>query len=129
MLINKGEKMKLNRSSLRRMILNEIKNLNENEREIVVGNVVAQCANKLGRLGMVSAQGNMSEFKKVRDELIALKSENKEVGEILADFDKTLSGAYYFSYQGATDEQLMKKFKMNKKQARDKIKDMIENCK
>ena len=127
MLINKGERMKLNRSSLRRMILSEIKSLNE--RVSVVGNVVAQCANKLGRLGMVSAQGKMSEFKKVRDELIALKSENKKVGEILADFDKTLAGAYYFSYQGATDKQLMKKFKMNGKQARDKIKDMIENCK
>ena len=119
--------MDLNRNTLRRMILNEIKNLTE--RDSVVGNVVAQCANKLGRLGMVSAQGKMSEFKKVRDELIALKSENKKVGEILADFDKTLAGAYYFSYQGASDKQLMKKFKMNKKQARDKIKDMIAKCK
>jgi hypothetical protein len=118
--------MNLNRNTLRRMILNEIKNLTE--RDSVVGNVVAQCANKLGRLGMVAAQGNMSEFKKVRDELIELKSENKKVGEILVDFDKKLAGAYYFSYQDATDDQLMNKFNINKKQSRDKIKDMIEKC-
>ena len=78
--------MKLNRNILRRMILNEINNLNEADpnvkittRNFTTGNVHANAFNQIENLKALRGQGKLKAYKKKVKELIKYFKDNKAI--------------------------------------------------
>ena len=120
--------MKLNRRSLRRLIESVI-NEEEKTNKSTLSDTKTKCVSLFGNLMTAAAMKKLKpDYIEARDEIIGLK-EKSEVKEVLKDFDKKLAGAYYFGKIAAPDDKIKEKFGMTGKEAEEKIKSMLSDCK
>ena len=120
--------MKLNRRSLRRLI-ESVVNEEEKTNKSTLSDTKTKCVALFGNLMTAAAMKKLKpEYIDARNKIIALK-EKSEVKEVLKDFDRSLAGAYYFGKSGIEDDQIKERFGMTGKEAEEKIKSMLSDCK
>ena len=115
--------MKLNRRDLRRLIESVIN-------EETMGDIYAKAFNELGSFMMKAGMSKKPKdnhyeaFKNHRENLIKMKEDSnspKKLKDILKDFNKDLSIAYYFGRKNKPDEMIKEKFGMTGTEAKSKI--------